>query len=1464
MDREPVSRKNVWLAMLFVLAVVFSTIPNNTFAAVRTWDGGGADGTCGGLAGDGNKWSCALNWSDDTTPTSSDSVVFDGTSTKDATIDASFQGTVIGMTVSPGYTGTITQARTLTINGSYSQADGTFTGGTSNIDINDGSFSLTSGIFTAPSSGTFTIERNFTKSGSATFTDNGGTVTFDDNSDNDDTTITCTTSVTFTKVVFTKDNDGDFTVGPGCTIPLGAAPSSDLSTGTMVNNGTITVASGTWTLRGRDNSGVGPGGGSFTNNGTITHSGSDWFIGVNFTNGSSGVVTYVGSTVTAQMNFNVSSGTFPSGLTTTFTDYDENDDTTLTCGSVTFTQIIITKDSAGNFIISSGCTVPLGAAPTSRLSTGTMTNAGTITVASGTWNFLGQDNSGLGPGGGAFTNNGTITHSGDGWVVGVNFTNGSSGIVTYGGSTATFQGNLNVSSGTFPSALTATFTDYDENDDTTLTCGSVTFTLITITKDSNGSVTISSDCTVPLGAAPTSAMSGGTLTNNGTLVVDSGTWTITGSTVGHGTLTNNGTITHNGNGWINQGAFINGSSGVVTYAGFTATVWGALNVSSGTFPSGLTLTIGNNEDFDDTTLTCGSVTFAQLTLNKASNPDFSTFTLGSSCTITGSFTRTAGVVSNPSSAYTLFVGGNFSMSTTGAFGGSNLTIELNGTGAQTIAQNAANTFSSPFIINKSSGTATLTTNLSLSSTLAITQGTFSQGTTFNLTTGGATTVGASGIWTNTGTGDITLAGNVSNAGTITLDGSGVGCGGVDAIILSDAGVTQRTWSGAGTFTLQDLDVSDMAGSMTAISSTNTANNSWTFVGCNTSPTAPSSLGSAGYVDGSWDNDNTPTLTFTLSDPDGADTVQFTIQIDDNSDFSSVVVHYTSALAAQGGATFTVGQVAGSGSYTAGSSGQTLSDSSGYYWRVKTIDNSAGESSYSTANSGAIAFKVDTVAPTAGTLSKNASTTTYITVEVVGDSDALSGLTATPYNFENATLATSSGAQADATWLSDALSPDTEYTFQVTVSDLAGNSATSDTFNASTEEEPSSGSSGGSRRSPPSPGTTPPNTEPTPPTMIDSIISWFTDDEDEVDTEPSIEPSPTVQQEGDSIINDNENGNSGTETSPSEEPSENNSEFKITSSNSVVESIRQIVEKPITKTFNNLAIAIPLVASTIVLLATLLSGVSLSNYITYLLIALSQFLGLKKAPKPWGTVYDSHTKRPLPFTRVEILNDQSRKLESAITDQEGRYGFLAAGANMELKAYQKNYVFPSVAVVSDAEKMLYPNTYKGGVVPLVEGLSNFDIPMDPINPSFTPNLYPSITSVRLNTILSRFADILFVAGVILIIVNLLLSPKTTSFLLLGIILLTFILRKSEFKLKPFGLTKDVSTVAPLPFSLVALHDKLGSRVNFTVSDGKGRYFLLTPKGRFTIKAYTPSHIVPMRQKEMTISTKRGWVSSEIGV
>ncbi|MDQ5944574.1 MAG: hypothetical protein QG658_643 [Patescibacteria group bacterium] len=173
---------------------------------------------------------------------------------------------------------------------------------------------------------------------------------------------------------------------------------------------------------------------------------------------------------------------------------------------------------------------------------------------------------------------------------------------------------------------------------------------------------------------------------------------------------------------------------------------------------------------------------------------------------------------------------------------------------------------------------------------------------------------------------------------------------------------------------------------------------WQSFNSNATPSA-TSMGPTGLVDGSWSTDTTPTLAFTTADANGSDTVQYAVEIDDTANFSSPVVSYTSALAAPGAMSFTVGQATGSGTYTTGSSSQTLADRQ-YYWRVKAIDNNAAESSYVVANNGSVAFGVDTTAPPTPTLSGASPTNnTTPTLSWTSSSDAGAGLYSLPYDIQ---------------------------------------------------------------------------------------------------------------------------------------------------------------------------------------------------------------------------------------------------------------------------------------------------------------------------------------------------------------------------------------------------------------------------------------------------------------------------------
>ncbi len=110
--------------------------PSLADAATYTWDGGGVD----------TNWSTCANWSSDTCPLSSDSVIFAASSTKNATIDTDI--TVSGFSINSGYTGTVGPAagQLITVTGAFVQGAGTFVASQATTSFS-GSFTYTAGTF---------------------------------------------------------------------------------------------------------------------------------------------------------------------------------------------------------------------------------------------------------------------------------------------------------------------------------------------------------------------------------------------------------------------------------------------------------------------------------------------------------------------------------------------------------------------------------------------------------------------------------------------------------------------------------------------------------------------------------------------------------------------------------------------------------------------------------------------------------------------------------------------------------------------------------------------------------------------------------------------------------------------------------------------------------------------------------------------------------------------------------------------------------------------------------------------------------------------------------------------------------------------------------------------------------------------------------------------------------------------
>ena len=167
----------------------------------------------------------------------------------------------------------------------------------------------------------------------------------------------------------------------------------------------------------------------------------------------------------------------------------------------------------------------------------------------------------------------------------------------------------------------------------------------------------------------------------------------------------------------------------------------------------------------------------------------------------------------------------------GSYGG-NVSMAFTGTTAiQTLTYAGTTMLSGAWKVDKTTGSVVLGSNIAFPGTLTITSGTFDQGASFGLTTGGILTIGANGTWANRGTGYISLGGGVVNNGTVIINSNGANCGDAKSILIRSTG-TQQAWSGSGNFSITDADIKDQGGTalIAAYNSTNSTGNgaNWTI------------------------------------------------------------------------------------------------------------------------------------------------------------------------------------------------------------------------------------------------------------------------------------------------------------------------------------------------------------------------------------------------------------------------------------------------------------------------------------------------------------------------------------------------------------------------------------------------------------------------------------------------------------
>jgi len=981
-----------------------------------------------------------------------------GTTGPSITATTTFGGAVTlsgGGTSAITISGTITSTGTLTISGTVTStgtvtASGTFTGGGSWTQNNGSTLNLAGAAANANAVTTFSASTNsntvnynltgaqtckvtnyynliFSGSGAKTCALAGGTNSVQNVTLNDSATWTFSASSTIT---------GILTINTGTAVTVGAFTVT--VTGATSITGTLTITSAT---------------------GTKNLSGA-----VTVNDGGNLIFNTAVETVAFGSDLTVSNG-----------------------GTITFTVAEILT-IAGNLQVDGAWTG----------TTGAITMSGTTKTFSGTTATTIASLAST-----SVTNNGNLTVTGV--ISGALFTNGATGVLTVGAapSVTTFTANASGNSVTYNCASSCTMdaestghyydliistgviTSIATTVDHNLTVSSGTFRLVGVALTVTGTTSVSGTIDTLTSASNTKAFNGKVTVNAG------GTFNATGVdpvvTFGAGIQNDSANLFNAGGNNSNTligdisgsgvGGFIfegnltvpsgttnnNYASGIVTVTGVLTFTGGWTQGASSTLSYGSTTILGNggggtfNASSNANTVIYNvagggqsvlGTTYSTLTLSNTGGTDTAstnivTTTLNTTASgILDMATFTLGVTTTPvnnlGTIKTQCVT-NPPITASKSWGG---TVEYNSTTAAQYIP--AGTFNNLIVSNNYSSGVTLVDSVTVN-------GTFTD-----------ITPNSKLIFTSTKT---------FSFAAINIHGDGTG-----NVIMTVTGVGQWNFivPGTPTVTYVTVDHSDATGSGAQIDATSNCtdgagggtNTYWNF-NSNANPNPPASLTQKNNADvaiseSAWTNSNTPKLGFTISDPNGADTVKYEVQLATDSGFSSLILDYTHDSLSVNPTTFTfvVGSY-GSGSCS-GTCPTTLDDSSGgYWWRVKAIDNNTAASSYVEPGvAGTMDFKVDATAPTGGTVndgtgadvSYNDGSLSTLSANWSGIDSTVSGLLKYEY-----AIGTTAGGNDTKTWTDNnttatitdstlSLRTGQTYFFSVRTTDNAGNVSTPITSN----------------------------------------------------------------------------------------------------------------------------------------------------------------------------------------------------------------------------------------------------------------------------------------------------------------------------------------------------------------------------------------------------------------------------------
>jgi hypothetical protein len=253
------------------------------------------------------------------------------------------------------------------------------------------------------------------------------------------------------------------------------------------------------------------------------------------------------------------------------------------------------------------------------------------------------------------------------------------------------------------------------------------------------------------------------------------------------------------------------------------------------------------------------------------------------------------------------------------------------------------------------------------------------------------------------------------------------------------------------------------------------------------------------------------------------------------------------------------------------------------------------------------------------------------------------------------------------------------------------------------------------------------------------------------------------------------------------------------------------------------------------------------------------LGIRKRRRPWGTVYDSVTKRPIDPAYVTVKDTEGKTVAEAITDMDGRYGFLLHDGTYYISVKKTNYEFPSEKMEGKSFDELYNNLYFGGPVTVTSGqVLDKNIPMDPKGFDWNEEAKKKLNAFSFHSKNEKWWSLAsnyiygfgFLVSAVTVAVHRSAYNVTMMLLYAAVIAFLYFISKN----KRLGHVTDSSTHMPLSYAIMRVtaadHETV---LRSAVCDVRGRYYCIVPKGQY---------YVDIEKKNLDGSYSKAYISSLI--